>query len=39
MGFDEKLNYFKCPVCFKIYGEYVGDQPTGTLSWELSDEI
>ena len=21
-------------MCFKIYGEHIGDQPTGTFNWE-----
>ena len=33
-----KGEYLKCPVCFLIYGEFIGDMPTGTLSWEKSSE-
>jgi hypothetical protein len=34
-GFLQGKSYVKCGVCFKIYGEYIGDQPTGEFDWIL----
>jgi len=30
-----KSDFVKCAVCSRVYGEYHGDMPTGTMSWEF----
>lgn len=32
-GFSVGKPYVKCGVCFKIYGDHIGDMPYGTMSW------
>lgn len=27
--------YIECPVCGIVYGEKIGNQPTGTMSWVI----
>ncbi|CAI2373092.1 unnamed protein product [Moneuplotes crassus] len=31
----KKAQYLKCAVCSLIYGEFIGNCPPGTMSWEL----
>jgi hypothetical protein len=27
--------WIRCPVCFTIFGVMIGDQPYGTMSWNI----
>lgn len=29
--------WIRCPVCFTIFGEMIGDQPPGKMSWHVVD--
>lgn len=31
----QKSLYIECPVCGIVYGEKVGNQPVGTMSWKI----
>ena len=28
--------WIRCPVCFTIFGVMVGDQPPGTMTWNIA---
>ncbi|XP_055604063.1 protein deltex [Uranotaenia lowii] len=30
---SQKSLYIECPICMSVYGEKIGDQPPGTMSW------
>ncbi|XP_055522468.1 protein deltex [Wyeomyia smithii] len=30
---SQKTLYIECPICMSVYGEKIGDQPPGTMSW------
>lgn len=30
---NQKSLYIECPICMSVYGEKIGDQPPGTMSW------
>lgn len=30
----KKPQYLKCAVCSLIYGEFIGDAPPGSMTWE-----
>lgn len=29
----QKSLYIECPICMSVYGEKIGNQPSGTMSW------
>lgn len=31
----QKSLYIECPVCGIVYGEKIGNQPVGTMSWKI----